>query len=59
MVTMHARLEEAHNETARQGGEVAGEWRLRLMQAQEAHQAREAALQAELDAFQQRCDALQ
>ncbi|BDA48736.1 hypothetical protein COCOBI_12-4180 [Coccomyxa sp. Obi] len=52
-------LEEAHNETARQGGEVAGEWRLRLLQAQEAHQAREAALQAELDALQQRCDTLQ
>ena len=30
-----------------------------LLQAQEAHQAREAALQAELDALQQRCDTLQ
>lgn len=44
-------------EAARQSGEVAGEWRLRAAQAEEAHRAGEQALQADmaaqLDALQQ------
>ncbi|KAK9917746.1 hypothetical protein WJX75_007750 [Coccomyxa subellipsoidea] len=52
-------LEEAHQEAARQAGEVAGEWRLRLAQSEEGHRALQADLAAQLDALQQRCEAQQ
>lgn len=57
--TRVARLEEAHREAARQAGEVAGEWRLRLAQSEEGHRALQADLAAQLDALQQRCEAQQ
>lgn len=52
-------MEEAHREAARQAGEVAGEWRLRLAQSEEGHRALQADLAAQLDALQQRCEAQQ
>lgn len=50
------RLEEAQQAAARQAGELAGEWKLRLTQAEAAHAAQVQALQA---AMQQQLDDLQ
>ncbi len=55
----HCRLEEAHQEVARQASEVAGEWRLRLAQAEEAHRGLQADLAAQLDTLQQQLHAQQ
>jgi hypothetical protein len=42
------RLEEAQQAAARQAGEVAGEWKLRLAQAEAAHAGQVQALQASM-----------